>query len=88
MNGPAKNRLHSYEAGWLSLLLEMGVATKRTCAKPRVALLGKQSRRWNRSGRGGVRRGNGGGDGTDHGSSASTVPPKMGPTSTGGPWAA
>jgi hypothetical protein len=26
MNGPAKNRLHPYEAGWLTLLLTMGVA--------------------------------------------------------------
>jgi hypothetical protein len=25
---PAKNRLHDYEAGWLTLLVEMGVATK------------------------------------------------------------
>ncbi len=29
MNGPAKNRLHDYEAGWLTLLIEMGVATKK-----------------------------------------------------------
>jgi hypothetical protein len=29
MNGPAKNRLHDYEAGWLTLLIEMGVATKQ-----------------------------------------------------------
>ena len=28
MTGPAKNRLHDYEAGWLTLLVEMGVATK------------------------------------------------------------
>jgi hypothetical protein len=27
MNGPTKNRLHDYEAGWLTLLVEMGVAT-------------------------------------------------------------
>ncbi len=26
MKDPAKNRLHDYEAGWLTLLLEMGVA--------------------------------------------------------------
>jgi hypothetical protein len=26
MNGPAKNRLHGYEAGWLSMLLEMGLS--------------------------------------------------------------
>lgn len=29
MNGPAKNRLHDYEAGWLTLLMEMGVATEQ-----------------------------------------------------------
>jgi len=28
MNGPAKNRLHDYVAGWLSLLVAMGVATR------------------------------------------------------------
>jgi len=28
MTNPAKNRLHDYEAGWLTLLIEMGVATK------------------------------------------------------------
>jgi hypothetical protein len=26
--GPAKNRLHDYEAGWLTLLIEMVVATR------------------------------------------------------------
>lgn len=29
MNGPAKNRLHDYEAGWLTLHLDMGVAEKK-----------------------------------------------------------
>jgi hypothetical protein len=29
MTNPAKNRLHDYEAGWLTLLVEMGVATKK-----------------------------------------------------------
>lgn len=29
MNGPAKNRLHDYEAGWLTLLLKMGVASEK-----------------------------------------------------------
>lgn len=29
MKGPGKNRLHGYEAGWLTLLLEMGVAEER-----------------------------------------------------------
>ena len=28
MIGPAKNRLHDYEAGWLTLLIEMVVATR------------------------------------------------------------
>jgi hypothetical protein len=28
MIGPAKNRLHDYEAGWLTFLIEMGVATR------------------------------------------------------------
>jgi hypothetical protein len=28
MTGPAKNRLHDYEAGWLTLLIEMGMATR------------------------------------------------------------
>ena len=28
MKGPAKNRLHDYEAGWLTLLIKMGVATE------------------------------------------------------------
>ena len=29
MQNPSKNRLHDYEAGWLTLLVEMGVATKK-----------------------------------------------------------
>ncbi|MFM9043888.1 MAG: hypothetical protein ACKOPI_07120 [bacterium] len=39
MNGPAKNRLHDYEAGWLMLLLKMGVASERALqeAQNRVA---------------------------------------------------
>ena len=28
MIGPAKNRLHDYEAGWLTLLIKMGVASR------------------------------------------------------------
>jgi hypothetical protein len=28
MMGPARNRLHDYEAGWLTLLLKMGVANE------------------------------------------------------------
>jgi hypothetical protein len=39
MIGPAKNRLHDYEAGWLSMLLEMGVAEEHDlrAAQGRVA---------------------------------------------------
>lgn len=39
MNGPAKNRLHDYEAGWLTLLLQMGVAEEKELyeAQNRVA---------------------------------------------------
>lgn len=29
MSGPVKNRLHDYEAGWLTLLVDMGIATKQ-----------------------------------------------------------
>jgi hypothetical protein len=37
--GPAKNRLHDYEAGWLTLLLKMGVASEKALqeAQNRVA---------------------------------------------------
>ena len=39
MNGPAKNRLQPYEAGWLTLLLKMGVAGEKALqdAQNRVA---------------------------------------------------
>lgn len=39
MTGPAKNRLHDYEAGWLTLLLKMGVAEEQALreAQSRVA---------------------------------------------------
>ena len=37
MIGPARNRLHNYEAGWLTLLIEMGVATGAEAAKNRGA---------------------------------------------------
>jgi hypothetical protein len=39
MHGPAKNRLHGYEAGWLTLLVGMGVATEQEAreAQQRVA---------------------------------------------------
>ena len=39
LRGPAKNRLHDYEAGWLTLLLKMGVAEEKELreAQSRVA---------------------------------------------------
>ena len=39
MTSPTKNRLHEYEAGWLTLLLSMGVAEERELreAQNRVA---------------------------------------------------
>ena len=39
MAHPAKNRLHDYEAGWLTLLVEMGVASETALqeAQNRVA---------------------------------------------------
>ncbi len=39
MTSPAKNRLHDYEAGWLTLLLKMGVASEKALqeAQNRVA---------------------------------------------------
>ncbi len=39
MNGPAKNRLHDFEADWLTLLLKMGVASEKALreAQNRVA---------------------------------------------------
>jgi hypothetical protein len=29
VRGPAKHRLHDYEEGWLTLLLQMGVVSER-----------------------------------------------------------
>jgi len=39
MHGPAKNRLHGYEAGWLSMLVDRGLASERDAraAQARVA---------------------------------------------------
>jgi len=59
MTGPAKNRLHGYEAGWLTLLIQMGVATEEQArdAQARVAqaaindLEARQERRRRRNGR-------------------------------------
>jgi hypothetical protein len=62
MNGPTKNRLNDYEAGWLTLLLAMGVAEEKELrqAQNRVAqkaiddMNERQKRR--RAERDGVRR--------------------------------
>ena len=45
-----KNRLHDYEAGWLTLLIEMGVATRQQahdamCRVAQTAIDEKKSRR-------------------------------------------
>jgi len=50
MTNPAKNRLHDYEAGWLTLLVEMGVATKQEahdamCRVAQAAIDEKEARR-------------------------------------------
>ena len=39
MHGPAKNRLHGYDVGWFTLLLQMDVATEADlqAAQGRVA---------------------------------------------------
>jgi len=39
VRGPAKHRLHDYEEGWLTLLLQMGVASEKELrsAQARVA---------------------------------------------------
>ena len=49
MTSPKKNRLHDYEAGWLTLLVEMGVATKQEahdamCRVAQAALDEKEAR--------------------------------------------
>jgi hypothetical protein len=50
MTNPAKNRLHDYEAGWLTLLVEMGVATRQEahdamCRVAQAAIDEKEARR-------------------------------------------
>ena len=50
MTNPTKNRLHDYEAGWLTLLVEMGVATKQDahdamCRVDQAAIDEKEARR-------------------------------------------
>ena len=50
MTGPAKNRLHDYEAGWLTLLISMGVATRKEahdamCRVAQAAIDEREARR-------------------------------------------
>ena len=50
---PQKNRLHDYEAGWLTLLIEMGVATRQQaheamCRVAQAVIDEKESRRHDR----------------------------------------
>ncbi len=50
MTGPAKNRLHDYEAGWLTLLISMGVATREEahdamCRVAQAAIDEREARR-------------------------------------------
>jgi len=56
MAGPAKNRLHDYEAGWLTMLVEMGVATKEQaneamCRVAQAAIDEVEEKRKRRNGR-------------------------------------
>ncbi len=53
MHGPAKNRLHDYEAGWLTLLIKMGVAREADareamCRVAQPAIDEKETRRGRR----------------------------------------
>jgi hypothetical protein len=60
MIGPSRNRLHDYEAGWLTLLIKMGVASEQEAqaAMNRVAqaAIDKQESRRERRKREGRRR--------------------------------
>ena len=62
MIGPAKNRLHPYEAGWLTLLVQMRVATEEQAraAWARVAQQGIDKLEARRDQRKRKRRRNGG----------------------------
>jgi hypothetical protein len=49
MTKPAKNRLHDYEAGWLTLLVEMGIASRQEaheamCRVAQAAIDAKEAR--------------------------------------------
>jgi hypothetical protein len=60
MIGPSRNRLHDYEAGWLTLLIKMGVASEQEAqaAMNRVAqaAIDEQEARQERRKREGRRR--------------------------------
>ena len=60
MIGPARNRLHDYEAGWLTLLIKMGVASRNEAqaAMNRVAqaAIDEQEARREKRRRGGPRK--------------------------------
>ncbi|MFM7206372.1 MAG: hypothetical protein ACKO4T_06875, partial [Planctomycetaceae bacterium] len=54
MHGPARNRLHAYEAGWLTLLVSMGVASQADAeaamarvAQAAIEAAGRRERRRN-----------------------------------------
>ena len=56
MTNPAKNRLHDYEDGWLTLLVEMGVAKKKEahdamCRVAQAAIDEKEARQEKRRAR-------------------------------------
>jgi hypothetical protein len=56
MTGPATNRLHDYEAGWLTLLIKMGVAREADareamCRVAQAAIDEKEARRARRGDR-------------------------------------
>jgi hypothetical protein len=56
MTNPDKNRLHDYEAGWLALLVEMGVASRKEahdamCRVAQAAIDDKEARRERREDR-------------------------------------
>lgn len=58
MNGPAKNRLHDYEAGWLTFLVKTGMATETEArdAMNRVAVEAAEDARNRRESRSRRRR--------------------------------
>jgi len=84
MTNPAKNRLHDYEAGWLTLLVEMGVATKKAALTRCAGLFKRLSMSAGRGVGGSGQRGSGGENGTDRPSGQRFFKPKTALTSKGG----